>query len=38
MHMHSLNGTVSKLGRALKESGDFLNSEMKNVDVEIGFT
>ncbi|KAG5581439.1 hypothetical protein H5410_052066 [Solanum commersonii] len=26
----SLTGTVSKLGRALKDSRDFLNSEMKN--------
>ncbi|KAH0721919.1 hypothetical protein KY289_004963 [Solanum tuberosum] len=33
----SLTGTVSKLGRALKESRDFLNSEMKNVDDESRF-
>uniref|UniRef100_M1B3V0 Actin binding protein n=2 Tax=Solanum tuberosum TaxID=4113 RepID=M1B3V0_SOLTU len=33
----SLTGTVSKLGRALKESRDFLNSEMKNVDDENRF-
>lgn len=28
----SLTGTVSKLGHGLKQSWDFLNSEMKNVD------
>ncbi|PHT35417.1 Formin-like protein 11 [Capsicum baccatum] len=33
----SLTGTVSKLGRALKQSRDFLNSEMKNVDAEDRF-
>ncbi|WMV48810.1 hypothetical protein MTR67_042195 [Solanum verrucosum] len=33
----SLTGTVSKLGCALKESRDFLNSEMKNVDDENRF-
>lgn len=33
----SLTGTVSKLGRALKQSRDFLNSEMKNVDDENRF-
>uniref|UniRef100_M1AVU2 Formin-like protein n=1 Tax=Solanum tuberosum TaxID=4113 RepID=M1AVU2_SOLTU len=32
-----VSGTVSKLGRALKESRDFLNSEMKNVDDENRF-